>query len=202
MRKVPAGRLHGIHTERALENFQLLGRPIHTSLARALGAVKLAAVRTNRSLGFLPDEVATALEQAATELMNGSLAHTIVVDALQGGAGTSANMNVNEVLANRALELLGLERGNYATVSPLDHVNLHQSTNDVFPTALRGGRPLGAAPPRAGGRGAAGVLPGEGARLRPRGEGGAHRDAGRGADDARPGDVGVRGGAATATGGG
>ena len=137
VRKVPAGRLHGVHTERALENFQLLGRPIHTALARALGAVKLAAVRTNRSLGFLPDEVATALEQAATELMNGSLAHTIVVDALQGGAGTSANMNVNEVLANRALELLGLERGNYATVSPLDHVNLHQSTNDVFPTALR-----------------------------------------------------------------
>ena len=134
---MPAGRLHGIHTERAIENFQLLGRPIHASLARALGAVKLAAVRTNRSLGFLPDEVATALEQAATELMNGSLAHTIVVDGLQGGAGTSANMNVNEVLANRALELLGLERGNYATVSPLDHVNLHQSTNDVFPTALR-----------------------------------------------------------------
>jgi aspartate ammonia-lyase len=137
VRKVPAGRLHGIHTERAIENFQLLGRPVHTSLARALGAVKLAAVRTNHSLGFLPDEVATALEQAAAELMNGSLAPTIVVDALQGGAGTSANMNVNEVLANRALELLGLERGNYATVSPLDHVNLHQSTNDVFPTALR-----------------------------------------------------------------
>ncbi len=86
---MPAGRLHGIHTERAIENFQLLGRPVHTSLARALGAVKLAAVRTNRSLGFLPDEVAAALEQAATELMNGSLASTIVVDALQGGAGTA-----------------------------------------------------------------------------------------------------------------
>jgi aspartate ammonia-lyase len=136
-RRVPAGRLHGIHTERAIENFQLLGRPIHPSLARAHGAVKMAAVRTNRSLGYLPDEVATALDQAARELMDGSLAHTIVVDALQGGAGTSANMNVNEVLANRALELLGLDRGNYATVSPLDHVNLHQSTNDVFPTALR-----------------------------------------------------------------
>ncbi len=134
---MPGGKLHGIHTERALENFQLLGRPVHPALARAHGAVKLAAVRTNRSLGYLPDEVAAALEQAATELMDGTISHTIVVDALQGGAGTSANMNVNEVLANRALELLGLERGNYATVSPLDHVNLHQSTNDVFPTALR-----------------------------------------------------------------
>jgi aspartate ammonia-lyase len=136
-RKVPAGRLHGIHTERAVENFQLLGRPIHPSLAKALGAVKVAAVRTNRALGYLPDEVAAALEQAGRELMTGSLVHAIVVDALQGGAGTSANMNVNEVLANRALELLGLDRGNYATVSPFDHVNLHQSTNDVFPTALR-----------------------------------------------------------------
>jgi aspartate ammonia-lyase len=136
-RRIPSGRLHGIHTERAIDNFQLLGRPIHASLARAHGAVKMAAVRTNRALGYLPDEVATALEQAARELMDGSLAQAIVVDALQGGAGTSANMNVNEVLANRALELLGLDRGNYATVSPLDHVNLHQSTNDVFPTALR-----------------------------------------------------------------
>ncbi len=136
-REVPEGRLHGIHTQRALENFQLLGRPIHPALARALGAVKLAAVRTNRSLGYLPDEVAEAIERAAVELMDGSLAEAVVVDALQGGAGTSANMNVNEVLANRALELLGAERGSYSRVSPLDHVNLHQSTNDVFPTALR-----------------------------------------------------------------
>jgi aspartate ammonia-lyase len=136
-RKVPAARLHGIHTERALENFHLLGRPVHPSLARALGAVKVAAVRTNQSLGYLPDELAAALEGAGRELMDGALAPAIVVDALQGGAGTSANMNVNEVLANRAMELLGLERGSYASVSPLDHVNLHQSTNDVFPTALR-----------------------------------------------------------------
>ncbi len=104
-------------------------------------------------------------------------------------------MNVNEVLANRALELLGLERGNYATVSPLDHVNLHQSTNDIFPTALRVAALWGLRRLERGGRGLAGVLPGQGARLRPRGEGGAHRDAGRGADDDWAGDVGVRGGA-------
>jgi aspartate ammonia-lyase len=128
---------HGIHTVRALENFHVLGRPVHAGLARAFGAVKLAAVRTNFALGHLPADVAGALDQACGELLAGSLAGEIVVDALQGGAGTSTNMNVNEVLANRALEILGREHGAYDVVSPLDHVNLHQSTNDTFPTALR-----------------------------------------------------------------
>jgi aspartate ammonia-lyase len=128
---------HGIHTVRALENFHVLGRPVHAGLARAFGAVKLAAVRTNLALGHLPADVAGALDQACGELLDGSLAGEIVVDALQGGAGTSTNMNVNEVLANRALEILGREHGAYDVVSPLDHVNLHQSTNDTFPTALR-----------------------------------------------------------------
>ncbi len=136
-RDVPTDVLHGIHTVRALENFPLLGRPIHPGLARAFGAVKLAALRTNRALGYLDGPRADALERACQDLLDGTLANAIVVDALQGGAGTSANMNVNEVLANRALELLGRERGDYQTVSPSDHVNLHQSTNDVFPTALR-----------------------------------------------------------------
>jgi aspartate ammonia-lyase len=136
-RDLPGEALHGIHTLRATENFGLLGRPVHPDLARALGTVKLAAARTNRSLGFLPADVADALEAACRELADGRLAAGIVVDALQGGAGTSANMNANEVLANRALELLGSPRGDYARVSPTGHVNLHQSTNDVFPTALR-----------------------------------------------------------------
>jgi len=135
---VPASARHGVHTARALENFPLLGRPVHPELIHAFGAVKLAALRTNRNLGFLPDAPkAGALERACRELMDGLLDADIPVDALQGGAGTSTNMNVNEVLANRALELLGLARGDYAEVSPLDHVNLHQSTNDTFPTALR-----------------------------------------------------------------
>jgi aspartate ammonia-lyase len=135
---LPAGALHGIHTARALENFPLLGRPVHPALARAYGAVKLAALRTNRALGYCPDGAkAEAMAQACQELMEGSLVPAIVVDALQGGAGTSTNMNVNEVLANRALELLGLPPGAYDRVSPLDDLNLHQSTNDTFPTALR-----------------------------------------------------------------
>ncbi|MDR3670869.1 MAG: aspartate ammonia-lyase [Holophaga sp.] len=135
---VPARSRHGIHTARALDNFPLLGRPVHPALARAFGAVKLAALRSNRQLGFFPDAAkADAMERACRELMEGALAAEIQVDALQGGAGTSTNMNVNEVLANRALELLGLAPGEYGRVSPLDDFNLHQSTNDTFPTALR-----------------------------------------------------------------
>ena len=135
---LPAAARHGIHTARALDNFPLLGRPVHPALARAFGAVKLAALRCNRRLGFFPDPAkADAMERACRELMDGTLVPDIRVDALQGGAGTSTNMNVNEVLANRALELLGLAPGAYGRVSPLDDVNLHQSTNDTYPTALR-----------------------------------------------------------------
>jgi aspartate ammonia-lyase len=135
---IPDASRYGIHTRRALENFDLLGHPVHPGLARAFGAVKLAAARTNRGLGFLPDPaIADAVERACAELLDGTLAPELVVDALQGGAGTSTNMNVNEVLANRALELLGQPHGAYASVSPTDTINLHQSTNDTFPTALR-----------------------------------------------------------------
>jgi len=137
-REVPSDARFGIHTVRAMENFVLAGRPVHPALARAYGAVKLAAARTNRALGYLdPPEVADAIEQACQQLLTGTLVPDIVVDALQGGAGTSTNFNVNEVVANRALELLGQARGRYDLVSPSDHVNLHQSTNDTFPTALR-----------------------------------------------------------------
>jgi len=135
---LPAGALHGVHTARALDNFPVLGRPVHPALARAFGAVKLAALRSNRHLGFFPDPAkADALERACRELLDGTLVPAVLVDALQGGAGTSTNMNVNEVLANRALQLLGLAPGEYGRISPLDDCNLHQSTNDTFPTALR-----------------------------------------------------------------
>ncbi|MFO1478466.1 MAG: lyase family protein, partial [Verrucomicrobiota bacterium] len=138
-RTVPAEALHGIHTERALENFPLARRPVSPALARAYGAVKLACAKTNRSLGAWADNSAKAdaIERACAELDSGELAPHIVVDALQGGAGTSTNMNVNEVLANRALELLGLAHAAGDQVSPLDDLNLHQSTNDTYPTALR-----------------------------------------------------------------
>jgi aspartate ammonia-lyase len=136
---VPAQSLHGLHTERALENFPLAGEAVHAELAQAFGTVKLACARTNRTLGAWGDDKAKAdaIEQACRELADGLLAAEIVVDRLQGGAGTSTNMNVNEVIANRALQILGEPLGTYARVSPLDDINLHQSTNDTFPTALR-----------------------------------------------------------------
>jgi aspartate ammonia-lyase len=136
---VPADALYGAHTVRALENFVLSGHPVHGALVAAFGTVKLACARTNRSLGVWADEPAKAdaIEQACREMADGLLTAHVVVDAMQGGAGTSTNMNVNEVLANRALELLGEPRGAYGRVSPADDVNLHQSTNDTYPTALR-----------------------------------------------------------------
>ncbi len=138
-RSVPVTAWHGVHTERALENFPLARRPVHPELARAYGTVKLACVLTNRALGVWADDPAKAdaIERGCRELAEGQLAEHIVVDALQGGAGTSTNLNVNEVLANRALQLLGQVHGAYGRVSPLDDLNRHQSTNDTYPTALR-----------------------------------------------------------------
>ena len=136
-RDVPAESLHGIHTERAIENFPLARRPVHPALIHAFGAVKLACARTNHELGRWDDARFHAIEQACHEMMEGMLDGYIVVDALQGGAGTSTNMNVNEVLANRALQMLGRPLGDYATIDPVDDINLHQSTNDTYPTALR-----------------------------------------------------------------
>jgi aspartate ammonia-lyase len=136
---VPAEALHGIHTQRALGNFPLTRRSVHPELVRAFGEVKLACARTNRALGAWANDrlKADAIDRACRELANDDLGGFIIVDALQGGAGTSTNMNVNEVLANRALEILGLDHGQYSRVSPLDDLNLHQSTNDTYPTALR-----------------------------------------------------------------
>jgi len=137
--KIPADKLHGIHTERALENFPIAGRPIHPALIEAHGTVKLACTITNRDVGAWKDDSqkADAIEAACREMAEGRLNEHIVVDLLQGGAGTSTNMNVNEVIANRALQILGDELGNYSRISPLDDINLHQSTNDTYPTSLK-----------------------------------------------------------------
>ncbi|NQT54020.1 aspartate ammonia-lyase [bacterium] len=136
-RDVPADALYGVYTLRAVENFPLARRPVHPALIHAYGAVKLACARTNHELGWWSDAVYAAIDAACQEMMEGMLDAHIRVDALQGGAGTSTNMNVNEVLANRALQLLGKPLGDVDTLSPLEHTNLHQSTNDTYPTALK-----------------------------------------------------------------
>ncbi|MCL4193155.1 MAG: aspartate ammonia-lyase [Thermoguttaceae bacterium] len=135
--EVPAGALYGIHTLRALESFPLACRPVHRGLVHAYGAVKLAAARANHELGWWKAAELAAIEQACREMIEGRLDEHVVVDALQGGAGTSTNMNVNEVLANRALQILGRPLGDYRSISPTDDVNRHQSTNDTYPTALK-----------------------------------------------------------------
>jgi aspartate ammonia-lyase len=129
--------LWGIHTQRAIENFPLNHEKVHPELINAFGLVKLAAIQTNNELGFIEDNIAEAIERACEELAEGRLDSQFPTNALQGGAGTSTNMNVNEVLANRALAILGKPLGDYETISPLEHINLHQSTNDTYPTALK-----------------------------------------------------------------
>ncbi len=138
-RPVPADAYWGVHTARALENFPISGIPVsaHPHLVAALGAVKQAAVRANLALGLLPADVAGAIERASQDVRDGLLDDQFVVDVVQGGAGTSTNMNANEVIANRALELLELPFGFYDRVNPNDHVNRSQSTNDVYPTAVK-----------------------------------------------------------------
>lgn len=137
-KEIPADSYWGIHTERALENFPVSGSPIHPELIMAYGEVKLACAQVNNFLGVWEDQkIGNAIEKACGEMSQGLLNEYIVVDALQGGAGTSTNMNVNEVIANRALEILGEAKGKYELISPLDDINLHQSTNDTYPTALK-----------------------------------------------------------------
>jgi len=135
--EIPADALYGIHTQRAVENFPLAGRTVRAELVRAYGAVKLACAQTNHHLGMWDNATFGAVETACREMLDGRLDRHVIVDALQGGAGTSTNMNVNEVLANRALQILGRSPGDYETISPLDDINAHQSTNDTYPTALK-----------------------------------------------------------------
>ncbi len=138
-REVPAAAYYGVHTLRAVENFPITGTPIsaYPDLVSALASVKEAAALANRDLGLLDDRKVDAIVQACEEIRAGRLHDHFVVDVIQGGAGTSTNMNANEVIANRALELLGHERGAYGHLHPLEDVNAGQSTNDVYPTAVK-----------------------------------------------------------------
>jgi len=136
---VPADAYYGVHTVRALTNFAISGSRIGDlpELVIALACVKQACAETNRDLGLLPAPVAAAIVGACHDIRSGRLHEQFVVDLIQGGAGTSTNMNANEVIANRGLELLGRPRGDYAALHPVDHVNASQSTNDVYPTAVK-----------------------------------------------------------------
>jgi aspartate ammonia-lyase len=138
-REVPAHAYYGVHTLRAVENFPITGTPIshYPDLVQALADIKMAAARVNQELGLLSADKADAIVAACREIRAGKLIDQFVVDVIQGGAGTSTNMNANEVIANRALEILGQERGAYNHLHPNEHVNMSQSTNDVYPTALK-----------------------------------------------------------------
>jgi len=136
-RHIPAHLYYGIQTLRATENFPISGiKPLPTYVDAGI-LIKKAAAMANGELGCIPEGVAQAIVQAADEILAGHLRDQFVVDVYQAGAGTSHHMNLNEVLANRALELLGDVKGNYQRVSPNNHVNYGQSTNDVIPTAIR-----------------------------------------------------------------
>ena len=138
-REVPNSAYWGIHTLRAIENFPISGVPVghYRSFVRAFGFIKEAAALANLKLGALDPEIAPIIIQACIDVRDGMLDTEFVVDAIQGGAGTSTNMNANEVIANRALEIAGFERGDYEKIHPLNHVNASQSTNDVYPTAVK-----------------------------------------------------------------
>jgi aspartate ammonia-lyase len=134
---VPADALYGAQTARAVENFPISGRPPHPGLIRATALIKAAAARANNSLGNLDPGKAAAIEAAALEVAAGKHNEQFVVDAINAGAGTSYNMNANEVIANLANETLGGQRGDYSRVHPNDDVNMAQSTNDTVPAAIR-----------------------------------------------------------------
>ena len=138
-REIPLDAYWGVHTLRAVENFPISGVPIghYRSLVRGLGFIKEASARANQQLGVIDDQVAASIIEASLEVRDGKYDDQFVVDAIQGGAGTSTNMNANEVIANRALEIAGHKKGEYQHIHPLNHVNASQSTNDVYPTAIR-----------------------------------------------------------------
>ena len=135
--RVPGDAYFGVQTQRAVENFPVSGLRALPKLIWATAVVKKAAAMTNRELGKLDPALAETIIRAANDVIDGGLNSQFVVDVYQAGAGTSHNMNTNEVIANRALELMGKKKGDYKEVSPNDHVNMSQSTNDVFPTAMR-----------------------------------------------------------------
>ncbi|MBR2634874.1 MAG: aspartate ammonia-lyase [Clostridia bacterium] len=134
-KKVPLNAYYGVQSLRGAENFPITGNKMHPELIRALAEIKKAAIITNCEIGLIPSEKAEAVKDACDEILQGKLMDQFIIDAIQGGAGTSANMNANEVISNRAIELLGGEKGDYSIVHPNDDVNCGQSTNDVYPSA-------------------------------------------------------------------
>ena len=135
--EVPLEAYYGPETARAVQNFPISGMRPLPQFVRATVLVKKAAVEANISLGLLDAKIGKAIVSAADEILQGKLTDQFVVDVFQAGAGTSHNMNANEVLANRAIEILGGRKGDYKLVSPHDHVNMGQSTNDAYPTFIR-----------------------------------------------------------------
>lgn len=137
--QVPAEAYYGVQTQRAINNYKISGKHMcdYPEYVKAIAYVKLAAAEANHELGQLPDDVADAMCRACREIIDGKYHENFVTDMVQGGAGTSVNMNANEVIANRALELMGYEKGDYQHCWPNDHCNCGQSTNDVYPTTIR-----------------------------------------------------------------
>ncbi|MGU3440798.1 aspartate ammonia-lyase [Bacillus cereus] len=135
-KEVPSAAYYGVQTLRAVENFPITGYRIHPSLITAMAIVKKAAALANIDTGYLAKDIGHEIAEAAQEIVDGKFHDQFIVDPIQGGAGTSINMNTNEVIANRALERMGYEKGAYAKISPNTHVNMAQSTNDAFPTGI------------------------------------------------------------------
>lgn len=135
--EIPDEMYYGVQTTRALDNFIITGHTMNDDFIKSFGIVKAAAAKANMKTGRMPMKIGNAIIQAAEEIAAGKLHDQFIVDCIQGGAGTSMNMNANEVIANRALEIIGEKKGNYDLISPNNHVNMAQSTNDVMPTAMR-----------------------------------------------------------------
>src|SRR5690625_2263506 len=135
-REVPISAYYGVQTIRACENFNITGYSLHPELIISLALVKKAAALANMEVGNLDNTIGNAIVMATEEIASGKLHDQFIVDPIQGGAGTSINMNANEVIANRALEIIGEEKGNYQIIHPNIHVNMAQSTNDAFPTSI------------------------------------------------------------------
>ena len=137
--QVPADALYGVQTQRGINNYHISRKTMrdYPDFIIANAYVKLAAAQTNHSLGVINDEIAGAMSEACREIIEGKWHENFPIDMIQGGAGTSVNMNVNEVIANRALEIMGHEKGEYQYCSPNDHANCGQSTNDAYPTSIR-----------------------------------------------------------------
>lgn len=135
-KEVPVNAYYGVQTMRAIDNFPITGYRIDEALINAMAVVKKSAALANSAIGQLDEKIAEAIVKAADEILEGKLHGEFIVDPIQGGAGTSINMNTNEVIANRALEIIGEQKGNYKVISPNSHVNMAQSTNDSFPTAI------------------------------------------------------------------